>query len=247
PDPNKRTIAKDATPAELDLFLYDNARRGVHPLDRLSHFSKRSGKYTPITSIDFMRGRAAATGDYAGNDDAIFTGAPQSDQWAATVTVYRFVHEQKCLFTATARWPEYKPAEHDFMYRKMPHTMLAKCAEALALRKGFPQELSGLYAAEELAQTPEDPVPSSQSSHAPPAVRAETTVPEQTSVATGHGKDLVISERQVTRFHTLATKNGWQGADLKAGREGVWGLTSSRDIPRKKYDVICEQLERGNP
>ena len=29
-----RTIAKDATPQELELFLYDCARQGVHPLDR---------------------------------------------------------------------------------------------------------------------------------------------------------------------------------------------------------------------
>src|SRR5215510_3429277 len=31
----KQTIARDATPEELKLFLYDCARQGVHPLDHL--------------------------------------------------------------------------------------------------------------------------------------------------------------------------------------------------------------------
>jgi phage recombination protein Bet len=234
----KKTIAKDATDAELELFLYDNARRGVHPLDRLIHFSKRSGRYTPITSIDFMRSRAAQTGDYAGNDDATFTGAIRSEQWAATVTVYRFVHEQKCLFTATARWPEYRPAENDFMYKKMPHTMLAKCAEALALRKGFPQELSGLYAAEEMAQAGSVDMTTGEIAEAP-------TPPEQRTIADGHGKDLLITKDQAKRFHTLATKAGWQVDDLKTWLKDMWAITSSRDIPNKKYDAICDAVERG--
>jgi hypothetical protein len=56
----KATVAKDATDAEFALFVYDCRRRGVHPLDRLIHFTKRGGKYTPVTSIDMFRARAAA-------------------------------------------------------------------------------------------------------------------------------------------------------------------------------------------
>ena len=163
----KRTVAKDATDDELKLYLFDCARQGVHPLDKLVHFTKRQGKYTPITSIDFMRIRAAETNEYAGSDDAEFhpkpTGAnpekfiPPS---AATVTVYRLVQGHFAKFTATARWAEYCPepgpsGKGDVMWRKMPHTMLAKCAEALALRKGFPRQLAGLYAKEEMDQAGE--------------------------------------------------------------------------------------------
>jgi phage recombination protein Bet len=147
-----RTVAKDATVDELKLYLYDCARQGVHPLDKLIHFTKRSGKYTPITSIDFMRIRAAETGEYAGSDDAVFTVRHDEAPLTATVTVYRLVGGIRCAFTATARWAEYKPDVNAFMWDKMPHTMLAKCAEALALRKGFPRQLAGLYAKEELDQ-----------------------------------------------------------------------------------------------
>ena len=148
----KATVAAGATDAELKLFLFDCQRQGVHPLDRLLHFTKRSGKYTPITSIDFMRIRAADTGEYAGSDDAEFVHDDADTPVYATVTVYRLTQGTRYPYTATARWDEYKPDQNDFLWRKMPHTMLGKCAEALALRKGFPRQLSGLYATEELAQ-----------------------------------------------------------------------------------------------
>ena len=69
------------------------------------------------------------------------------------MTVYKIVGGQRCGFTATARWDQYFPGEKQgFMWKKMPHLMLGKCAEALAIRKAFPAELSGLYTQEEMQQ-----------------------------------------------------------------------------------------------
>jgi phage recombination protein Bet len=151
----KKTVAKDATPQELQLYFYDCQRRGIHPLDRLLHFTKRGGKYTPIVSIDYMRSQAASTGEYAGSDDAQFVNEGTSD-FQATVTVHRIVKGVRCPFTATARWSEYS-VESSPMWKKMPYTMLSKCAEALALRKAFPQQIQGLYTREEMEQADNEP------------------------------------------------------------------------------------------
>jgi len=149
----RRTVAKDATNDELALFLYDCQRRGIHPLDKLLHFTKRGGRYTPVTSIDFMRSQAAATNEMAGSDEPVFDQDPDPKfpPRAATVTVYRLTQGQRFAYTATARWSEYCPDSAP-MWKRMPHTMLGKCAEALALRKAFPQQLAGLYSREEMDQ-----------------------------------------------------------------------------------------------
>lgn len=147
----RRTVAQGATDDELELFLYDCRRRNIHPLDKLLHFTKRGGRYVSVVSIDLMRSRAADTGELAGSDDATFEhGAVGKPPLSATVTVYRLTQGQRFAYTGTARWSEYNPGTQ--MWAKMPHTMLAKCAEALALRKAFPQELAGLYGAEEMDQ-----------------------------------------------------------------------------------------------
>jgi phage recombination protein Bet len=210
----KETIAKDATDAELQLFFFDCQRRGVHPLDRLIHFTKRAGKYTPITSIDFMRGRAAATGECAGIDDAHFSGTLQAPDFAATLTVWRLVQGQRCAFTATAYYREYKPDQNDFMWKKMPHVMLGKVAEALALRKGFPQQLAGLYAAEEFDQ----------------AGDAETP---RSSKATA-----TISDAQRKRLFAIAKKAGVSNEDLKEMAGG-----STKALTPEQYDNLCATLE----
>jgi phage recombination protein Bet len=202
----RTTVAQGASDAELALYLHDCARQGVHPLDRLLHFTKRGGKYTPIVSIDFMRARAAATGECVGIDDALFTGTPAQAGFAATVTVWRLVQGQRSAFTATARWSEYKPESgHDFMWRRMPFVMLGKVAEALALRKGFPRELASLYAKEELDQA----LPAVHARQLGAAVRHEDLAQPHPPTDPSPAPDLVTLGPTTVTAVTSAKKKGW--------------------------------------
>jgi phage recombination protein Bet len=161
----KRTIAVGATMDELQLFLYQAKRTGLDPLSRQIHFVKRKDKGTIQTAIDGYRLIADRTGKYAGSDDYLFDeGIPQYLHMigkdtqvpvTATVTVYKMCDGMKVAFTATAGWSEYCPSDEKsgFMWRKMPYLMIGKCAEALALRKAFPAELSGIYTNEEMMQS----------------------------------------------------------------------------------------------
>jgi phage recombination protein Bet len=174
----KRTVAKDATADELKLYFYDCQRQGVHPLDKLIHFTKRGGRYVPITSIDFLRMKSGETKAYAGSDDAVFTGVPGDADFAAKVEVYRLVQGQRCAWSATARWSEYYPGDQQgHMWKKMPHVMLAKCAEALALRKAFADVLHGLYIREEMDQAEPSSVMGDNRSRLKEQLRREGAAP----------------------------------------------------------------------
>lgn len=150
----KRTVAAGATHDELELFFHQARRAGLDPLAKQIYYVKRKGKGVVQVGIDGLRLIADRTGKYAGSDDADFDGTTErSFPSRARVTVYKMVHGQRCPFSATARWDEYYPGDDQgFQWRKMPHAMLAKCAEALALRKAFPADMSGLYIHEEMEQ-----------------------------------------------------------------------------------------------
>lgn len=150
----KDTIAVGATDQELQLFLYQAKRTGLDPLARQIYFVKRGGKVVIQTSIDGFRIIAQRSNEYAGQDEPVFTEINDQKPSKCVVTVYRFKGETRYpAGVGVAYWNEYVPqAGQDFMWNKMPHTMLSKVAEALALRKAFPQDLSGIYTDEEMEQ-----------------------------------------------------------------------------------------------
>jgi phage recombination protein Bet len=147
------TVCRGASDAEFRLFINQAVRTGLDPLARQIYSVPRGDGRTIQTGIDGYRLIAQRTGEYAGSDDAVYDTETETNPGRATVTIWRFVAGERCAFTATARWTEYKPAAgQDHMWKKMPYLMLAKCAEALALRKAFPQELSGIYTDAEMEQ-----------------------------------------------------------------------------------------------
>ncbi len=155
----KSQIAVGATDDELKLFLHVADKSGLDPLSRQIYFIKRSGKMTIQTGIDGFRAVADRTGQYVGSSDPVFEDNGKIPA-KATVTVNKVVGGVVGNFTATARWEEYYPGKSQgFMWDKMPHTMLGKCAEALALRKAFPAQLSGLYTGDEMDQAGDQGIP----------------------------------------------------------------------------------------
>lgn len=148
----KKQIAPKATDDELKLFLYQAKRTGLDPLTRQIYCIHRGGKMGIQTSIDGFRVIAERSGDYGGQDEPEFVEM-DGKLTCCKIKVYKFRGEIRYQASVgVAYWDEYFPQDNNFMWKKMPHTMLSKVAEALALRKAYPQDLSGLYTNDEMQQ-----------------------------------------------------------------------------------------------
>lgn len=164
----KSQIAPEATVDELKLFLYQAQRTGLDALSRQIYCIHRNvktqngwtKKMTIQTSIDGFRVIAERSGNYGGQSEPIFTEV-DGKLVSCKVSVFRFHNDVRYeAAVAVAYWEEYCQRNNEGkpmgLWAKMPHTMLSKVAEALAIRKAYPQDLSGLYTGDEMAQSTEE-------------------------------------------------------------------------------------------
>jgi phage recombination protein Bet len=151
--------------ADLEVFLHQCQRTGLDPFAKQIYMIKRKGKWTIQTAIDGFRLIARRAVDQTrgtlGYKDTEWCGPDRKwvDVWlgdqppsAARVTVLRDGEP----YPAVALYSEYVQYDGDgkvnSMWKQRAAGQLAKCAEALALRKAYPQDLSGIYTEDEMAQ-----------------------------------------------------------------------------------------------
>ena len=155
-----RTVAVGAPLQELAVFLHACRTLQLDPLLRQAYWIRRkdaSGvlKGTLQVAIDGFRALADRQGSYAGSSEPIFRSYQELKVGGnksltvpsyCQVTTWKIVSGHKAAFTGEARWDEFYPGDGPVgqMWRKMPHHMLAKCAEAQSLRKGWPALLGSI-------------------------------------------------------------------------------------------------------
>lgn len=167
----RKLYAPDASDLEFEHFIEVAATRGLNPLAKqlycISRKSTKTGKMeaTIQTGIDGFRLIALRTGEYRGQVGPFWCGAEGAwvDVWldttakpaAAKVGVLREGFDEPVFGIVT--WSAYADERSHFWSAAKGVNQLAKCAESLALRKAFPEELSGLYTSEEMGQADRGP------------------------------------------------------------------------------------------
>lgn len=186
----KQMYADKLTIPEFHIFAYACKRTGldpagnqIYPIVRGSD-EKGNRKMVIQTGIDGFRLIAERTERYSPGKEPVY----EYDQQGKLVSATSFIKKQTSDGTwhdvsAKAYWNEYaqiyngKPAQ---FWAKMPHVMLAKCAEAIALRKAFPADFSGIYTTEEMGQSDN--------------VEIVNTPVQENSEQIAHSPDLTIEE-----------------------------------------------------
>lgn len=232
----KQTIAKGCTDTEFALFMelcrakkLDPFAKHIQPVKRWDPDSQSMG-LTFQTGIDGFRLIAERTGHYCGQDGPYWCG--EDGQWvdvwtkgypptAAKVGVFRKGFERPIF--AVAHYAEYiqtkKDGKPNSMWAKMACNQLAKCAESLAIRKAFPEDLAGLYSPEEMKQADLPPMQPEQTAV---VVEAQVVASERPWTSKKHMIQMFdeVAARFPERADYLAILSMWSVTDPTQFKNG---------------------------
>lgn len=250
-----------APAGDLAVFLHVAQRTGLDPFSRQIYMigrpdKQRDGsyktKYTIQTGIDGFRIIADRHADYAGQTAPQWCG--DDGQWrdfwpgteapvAARVGVHRRGWDEPVW--GVAMYAEYAQRKSNgdltAMWTTKGALMVAKCAEALALRKAFPHDLAGLMTTEEVERT--EPARRERlvvEHDSPPVTVAELTggtpVPDSA--------DRMTPEQQRKLFALLRAaeiEDRWAWASGLLGRE----VSSYGQLTAADAAVLIDRLNSG--
>ena len=167
----KNSLCKGISSEEFEIFLMACAKTQLDPFMRQIYAVKRKAKkpdgswgetMTIQTGIDGYRLIAERTERYAPGEEPTYVYDKDGFLLSATAYIKKQTKDGTWhTVSASAYIDEYCQTILDRqtgekkatgLWSTMPRTMLSKCAEAQALRKAFPAEMSGVYTKEEMLQ-----------------------------------------------------------------------------------------------
>jgi len=264
----------NASNEDVALFFHQAARTGLDPFARQIYLINRGGKQTIQVGIDGFRLIRDRKGTYQGHDEEwCGPDGTWKDVWldpklppaAARVSVYVKGYQRPVV--GIALWSEYAQVGRDgkpqSVWASKPALMLAKCAEALALRKAYPQDLSGLYTSDELPEAEQDAdgvhvVTTMQADSRKPPARAAQNSRKTPASKPGPGtadatrdQGAVFNE-WTTRIDETTTFDTLVQLHTEAANRGVldhsYGRTTLEDVfvaRREEIRNVGEQAQAG--
>ncbi|MGW7504352.1 recombinase RecT [Streptomyces albidoflavus] len=200
-------------------LLYEMSQRtGLSPFARQIYLATHdNGRLKCEVTIDGLRSVAESHGAYDGQIGPQWCGPDGQwrDVWvsnnppaAARVGILRKDRSQP--FWGIARYSEYAGQNPSGFWARMASLMTAKCAEALGLRKAFPRHLGGLYCADEMVPTNNQPAP------VPAARRPTAARPAPTAQDAADAAYRVDTSAQVYEIYERAGKYRMLGHQVSA-------------------------------
>lgn len=239
----QNTYFKGMTIDDIKIFGHVCKHTGLDPFLKQIYPVMRQGKLTIQTAIDGYRAIAERTGRYSPGKEPTFIYDKSGDVFSSTAYVKKMTSDGTWHdVAATAYFKEYNPGVGPF-WKKMPHAMISKCAEALALRKAFPEQLSGVYTKEEMDQADKeeklDQMDYEEIRHNPETVKTFTM---ETPVTRSNEK---ITLEQLNQIMVGMDK---MPEDVKENykkyMKTTWSVTEYEDLPSAAFDLTMKAIDR---